>query len=80
MGWDREGLGEKERAGRLVEANVRMGVKTLRENAEVIDAVRERGVVVHGLVYDVGSGELRELEIEEDEGEGRKRVEAFATK
>ena len=79
-GWDREGLSDKERLLRLVEANVRQGVQTLKENAEVIDGMRERGVVVHGLVYDVGSGELRELEIEEEEHEGKKRVKAFATK
>lgn len=79
-GWDKEGLGEKERLGALVEANVRQGVQTLKENAEVIDGMRERGVVVHGLVYDVGSGELRELDIVEEEHEGVKREEAFATK
>lgn len=78
--WDGEGLGDKERLGRLVEANVRQGVQTLRENAEVIDGIRERGVVVHGLVYDVGSGELRELDVEEEDDVGKKRVEAFATK
>lgn len=78
--WDEAGLGEKEKALKLVEANVRQGVQTLKENAEVIDGMRERGVEVHGLVYDVGSGELRELEIEEGEQEGKKREEAFGTK
>lgn len=75
-----EGLSQSERALRLVEANVRQGVQTLKENADVIDAMRERGVVVHGLVYDVASGELKELEIKEGEGEGRVRVEAFGTR
>lgn len=79
-GWEREGLSAGERAVRLVEANVREGVRGLRENAEVIDGVRERGVQVHGLVYDVGSGLLRELEIEEGKGEEEKREEAFGTK
>ena len=78
--WEKEGLGEKERLLALVEANVRQGVQTLRENAEVIDGMRERSVVVHGLVYDVGSGHLRELEIGEEEREGKERVEAFTTK
>ncbi len=76
-GW--EGLGDKERAERLVEANVRRGVQTLKGNAEVIEGMRERGVKVHGLVYDVACGELREVKIEEDEAEGKKRLEAFAT-
>ena len=75
-----EGLGEKERALRLTEANVRSGVQTLRENALVIEAVESRGLVVHGFIYDVGSGELRELDIQEEEHEGKKRIEAFHTK
>lgn len=79
-GWDEEGLSDKDKALRLVEANVRQGVQTVKENPEVIDAVRERGLQVHGLVYDVASGELRELEIEEGEVEGKKRQEAFTLK
>lgn len=78
--WDAEGLSDKDKAVRLVEANVRQGVQTVLENAEVIDAVKERGLQVHGLVYDVACGELRELKIEEGEQEGKKRVEAFALK
>ena len=79
-GWEKEGLGEKERALRLVEANVRQGVRTLRENAEVIDAVRERGLVVHGLIYDVGTGVLKQLDVKEGAQEEKKRVEAFGCK
>ena len=78
--WEKKGLGEKERALALVEANVRKGVQTLKENAEVIEAMKERGLVVHGLVHDVGCGVLRELEIKEDEHEGKKREKAFWTK
>lgn len=78
--WDKEGLSEKEKAVRLVEANVRLGVQTVRENPEVIDAMRERGLQVHGLVYDVACGELREVEIKEGEQEGEKRKEAFTLK
>jgi len=74
-----KGLGEKERAEKLVEANVRQGVQTVRENAEVIEGVRERGVVVHGLVYDVGTGELKELEVGEEDEKAGERVEAFRT-
>lgn len=78
--WDQEGLSEKEKTVKLMEANVRLGVQTLKEYPEVIDGMRERGVVVHGLVYHVESGELRELEIEEEEHEGKKRKEAFGMK
>jgi len=74
-----KGLGEGERAVRLVEANVRQGVQTLRENAVVIEAMRERGLVVHGLVHDVGTGLLRELECGEGKEVAECRVEAFET-
>lgn len=75
-----EGLEAGEKAVRLVEANVRAGVKTLRENAEVIDAGRERGLVVHGLVYDVASGLLKELDVVDEAGKREARREAFGTK
>jgi len=75
-----EGLDDKERALRLVEANVGAGVKVLRENAEVIEAMATRGLEVHGCVYDVGSGELRELDVKEPEEEKEVREMAFRTK
>ena len=74
-----EALGAKEKITKLVEANVLQGVQTLRENADVIDAVRERGLRLHGLVYDVGCGELKELEVGESEDETRLRMSAFET-
>ncbi|MCJ1284454.1 hypothetical protein MMC26_003786 [Xylographa opegraphella] len=73
-GW--EGVAKEERVQRLVEANVKEGVRTLRENPNVVRAVRERGLMVHGLVYDIATGLLRELEVEDVEGEGVRR-EAF---
>ena len=73
-GW--EGVGKEERVQRLVEANVKAGVRTLRENPNVVKAVAERGVTVHGLVYDIKTGVLSELEVEDEEGEGV-RKEAF---
>lgn len=78
--WDEEGLSDADKARRLVEANVRQGVQTIKENPEVIDAMQERGLQVHGLVYDVACGELKELEIKENEQEGKKRKEAFTLK
>ncbi|MCJ1397853.1 hypothetical protein MMC11_001049 [Xylographa trunciseda] len=72
-----EGWSKEERVQRLVEENVKQGVRTLRENSNVVKAVAERGVKVHGLVYDIKTGELKELEVEDEEGEGVRR-EAFA--
>jgi carbonic anhydrase len=72
-----ESLDEKERGIKLVELNVRSGVKVLHENPVVIDAVAERNLQVHGLIYNVGTGELRELDIEEGEETVKSRKTAF---
>lgn len=72
-----ESLNEKDRGLKMVELNVRSGCKVLLENPIVIDAVAERNLQVHGLIYDVGSGELRELDIEEDEEIVKGRKTAF---
>lgn len=72
-------LGETERGLKMVELNVRSGVKVLLENPIVIDAMSERGLQVHGLIYNVGTGELRELDIEEDDEVVKSRVTAFKT-
>jgi len=74
-----ESLGAEEAALKLVELNVRAGVKVLEENPIVIDATAERGLKIHGLIYDVGSGELKELDIREDEETVRSRKTAFKT-
>jgi carbonic anhydrase len=53
-----ESLDETKRARFLIEENVKAGVRTLRENAVVANAIAERGLHVHGVVYDVGTGVL----------------------
>ena len=75
-----EGKSAQEQGLMLVEANVRKGVNVLRANPEVIAAMEERGLKVHGCVYDVGSGELRELDIQEGEESKQLRLEAFMAK
>ena len=74
-----ESLTEKERGLKLVELNVRSGVKVLLENPTVIDAMAERGLAIHGLIYNVGTGEMRELDIEEDDEVVGSRNVAFKT-
>ena len=61
-----QSLEPKAAALKLVELNVQMGVNVLMQNPVVIEAVADRGLAVHGVVYNVGSGELKELEIGED--------------
>ncbi len=53
---------EQERQDYLVEKSVSEGVKFLRQHHRVQAAAKERGLKVHGAVYDVGSGELKEIE------------------
>ena len=73
------GLGKEERALRLVEENVKAGVRTVRENPVVVQAGRERGLLVHGAVFEVGSGMLRDLEVGETEQEKKVREGVFGT-
>ncbi|RAH53554.1 carbonic anhydrase [Aspergillus piperis CBS 112811] len=56
--------GEYERGVRLVELNVLEGVRVLKGMGVVREAVERGEVQVHGVVYDVGCGVVRELEVE----------------
>lgn len=73
------GLDDKQRGLKLVELNVRNGVKVLQENPVILEAMTERSLKVHGLIYDVGCGELKELDIDEDEEIVKSRLTAFKT-
>jgi carbonic anhydrase len=50
-----------EKAVRLAELNVASGVETLLDSYVVEEAVRERGLQVHGVIYDIASGRLKDL-------------------
>ncbi|KAI5820614.1 carbonic anhydrase [Pyronema omphalodes] len=60
-----EGLSQKEQSDRLVEFNVIEQVRSVLKNANVQEAIEERGLEVHGWVYNVGSGECSVLECPE---------------
>ncbi|GKZ21934.1 hypothetical protein AbraIFM66951_007298 [Aspergillus brasiliensis] len=64
---------------KLVELNVLEGVKLLKEKSVVLEAIQERGLQVHGLIYDVGSGVLRELDTDESEEAIKARLTSFKT-
>lgn len=72
-------LDSKEAANKLSEINVVQGLRVLKENSVVLDAIQERGLKLHGLIYDVGSGKLRELDTEEPVDVVSKRLAAFRT-
>ncbi|KAA8648718.1 hypothetical protein EYZ11_004242 [Aspergillus tanneri] len=74
-----EALSPDEAALKLVELNVEEGVKLLRQKNVVLEAMQERGLQVHGLIYDVGSGMLRELDTNESEEAIKARLVSFKT-
>ncbi|KAH0544938.1 hypothetical protein GP486_008485 [Trichoglossum hirsutum] len=73
-------LAEDKRAAKLVELNVQQGVRTLRENAVVIDAIRERGLQVYGMIYNVGTGKLQQVDCSESDADAKTRISAFETR
>ncbi|KAI1937621.1 hypothetical protein LOZ66_003901 [Ophidiomyces ophidiicola] len=72
-------LDAAEAAVKLAEINVHHGLRVLKENSAVMDAIQERGIKLHGLIYDVGSGKLRELDTDEPLDLISKRLAAFRT-
>ena len=79
-GKDWEALDQKDKVRKIVEENVCEGVQTVRGNPHVIQAAEERGLKVVGLVYDVATGKLREIDHEEDEAVHNARKACFHTK
>lgn len=55
---------ENERYNRLVELNVQEQCINLIKTAEVQEAFKERGITVHGWVFDIHSGKLIDLKID----------------
>lgn len=87
-GWS--GLTDEQKERRLVEENVRAGVRTLLRNADVIRAMeadphpppsspQELNVQVHGAVYDIEKGAIYELDVPESKAERANRLAAFST-
>jgi carbonic anhydrase len=58
---------EEEKYKRLVEINVQEQCVNVIKYAEVQKAIRERGLTVHGWVFDVHSGKLIDLKIDFDD-------------
>lgn len=52
---------DKARAVRIAELNVEAGVKVLLANVVVQEAIKERGLEVHGCLFDLSSGRVRDL-------------------
>ena len=56
-------LDQDERTKRLLEANVQTGIRVLRDNADVKKGIQDRGLQLHGFVYNVSTGLVEELDI-----------------
>jgi carbonic anhydrase len=57
---------DKERAVRLAELNVEMGVHNLMASHIVEEAIKSRNLQVHGTIYDVACGRMRDLGVGTD--------------
>lgn len=57
----------KTKANRLSELNCMAQVQNIMRNDMVMDAISTRDLQVHAVMYDVGTGLLKELEVPEDE-------------
>lgn len=51
-----------EKANRLAEINVQNSVDTLKRNATVQKAIKEKGLVITGVIYDIPAAELKVLD------------------
>ncbi|KAJ5783293.1 uncharacterized protein N7518_008970 [Penicillium psychrosexuale] len=59
--------------------NKNLGLNIVKQKSVVLNAIRDRGLQLHGLVYDVGSGVLSELDMQDSEEVIRARLTAFQT-
>lgn len=74
-----QALSADEAALKLVELNVRESLNVVTQKSVVLNAILERGLEVHGLIYDVASGVLRELDTQDSQDAIRARLVAFKT-
>jgi carbonic anhydrase len=52
---------DKARAVRIAELNVRQGVEVLMANVTIQEAIAERGLDVHGCLFDIATGRIKDL-------------------
>jgi carbonic anhydrase len=69
-----------DKSNHLAKLNVQAGVENLRRIPTVIEAMQERGLQLHGVIYDLATGLLEDLDCGEEEEVGKNRIAAFETK
>lgn len=50
------------RAARVAELNVQQSIEVLKQHPAINKAIHDRGLTLHGMIYDIGEGQLRLLE------------------
>jgi carbonic anhydrase len=50
------------RATRIAELNIHRSINVLERHPVIQKAVKERGLAIHGLIYDLATGQLKVLE------------------
>lgn len=73
-------LSAEEKEDALAKLNVQQGVDNLRRIPTVVDAIKERGLKVHGLIYRLSNGHLEQVETNEDEKASECRHSTFELK
>lgn len=73
-------LSAEEKEDALAKLNVQAGVANLRRIPTVVDAIKERGLKVHGVVYQLSSGQLEQVETAEGEKASECRQATFELK
>jgi carbonic anhydrase len=53
---------EDARVNRVAELNVQSSIDVLKQHPAVQKAIASRGLTLHGMLYDLGAGQLRLLE------------------
>lgn len=53
---------DDDRAVRIAELNVHESIEVLKQHPAVKQATKERGLTLHGMIFDLGKGQLRVLE------------------
>lgn len=57
-------LSVEEQSLKLAELNIQKGVETLTQNSTVREAIINRGLDIHGVIYNLGTGILKDLQID----------------
>ncbi|KAK5677103.1 hypothetical protein LTS10_010292 [Elasticomyces elasticus] len=72
-----KGKSVEEQKEIMSKANVQQGIEVLRRIPVVIDAIKDRGLQIHGLIYDLASGKLEDVDCDETDDVAILREDAF---